>query len=48
MKCEICKKDIQEGFLNKIKGTYIKIDGKLKTVCNECQRKYKSKLKEEL
>ena len=45
-KCAICNKEIQESFLNKIKGTFIRVDGKLKEVCNECQRKYKNKLKQ--
>ena len=34
VKCSICKKKIEETFLNKIKGTYVK----KKPVCNECQK----------
>jgi len=45
MKCSICKKQIEETFLKKIIGTYIK----KKAVCNECQKKYPSKeIKEKL
>ncbi|MFW5990961.1 MAG: hypothetical protein ACOCQX_01900 [Candidatus Nanoarchaeia archaeon] len=40
MKCEICGKKIQETFLQKIIGTYIRNSkGKKKAVCNECQSK---------
>jgi len=44
MKCEICKKTIEENFLNKLIGSYVK-DGKGKkhAVCSECQKKYKTK-----
>lgn len=34
MKCTICKKEIEETFMEKIKGTYIK--GKV--YCTECQK----------
>ncbi|MBU2639622.1 MAG: hypothetical protein KKG75_02840 [Nanoarchaeota archaeon] len=47
-KCSICKEEIEEHFLHKLKGSYIKIDGKLKTVCSECQRKYKDEIKTKL
>ena len=43
VKCDICKKQIKETFLNKIIGTYIKVNKKRKTVCNECQKKYSQK-----
>lgn len=43
-KCAICKNKIEKTFLGKIQGTYM---GK-KTVCNNCQRKYKDNLKEKL
>jgi len=44
MKCEICKKKIEETFLKKIIGTYIKdAKGKKHSVCQECQKKYKTK-----
>ena len=45
MKCDLCKNEIEETFLHKIKGSYLKIDGKRKVVCDECQRKYKDKIK---
>jgi len=44
MKCEICKKKIEEIFLKKILGTYIKDKkGKKHTVCKDCQKEYKTK-----
>lgn len=44
MKCEICKKKIEEIFLGKIVGSYIKDEkGKRHAVCSECQKKFKSK-----
>ena len=40
MKCEICSKTLQELFLRKIKGTYIKdAKGKKHVVCFECQKR---------
>ena len=46
-KCSICKENIQELFLGKLKGTVIKKPGKNKQyeVCNLCQKKFS---KEEL
>ena len=46
-KCDICKNKIEETFLGKIKGTYIEVGGKMKIVCQVCQREYKD-LKEKL
>jgi len=44
MKCEICKKKIEETFLKKILGTYVKDEkGKKHAVCFECQKKFPSK-----
>ncbi|MEM4336974.1 MAG: hypothetical protein QXG86_03140 [Candidatus Woesearchaeota archaeon] len=44
MKCEICKLKIEETFLGKIKGTYLKDKkGKKHVVCGICQKKYKTK-----
>ena len=44
MKCEICKETIEENFLKKIFGTYIKDSkGKKHTVCSMCQKKLKTK-----
>lgn len=48
MKCDICKKEIEETFLKKLKGSYVKIGGKLKKVCRECQSKYKDEVKTHL
>jgi len=46
MKCEVCKGKIEETFLNKPIGTYIKdFKGKRHLVCSKCQKSYK---KEEL
>jgi len=44
MKCEICKKTIEEHFLKKIIGTVIKDEkGKRHYVCNKCQQRLKTK-----
>ena len=44
MKCAICKNKIEEIFLGKILGTYLKNEqGKKFTVCFECQKKLKTK-----
>jgi len=44
MKCEICKKRIEETFLKKILGTYVKDEkGKKHAVCFECQKKFPTK-----
>lgn len=44
MKCKICKKKIEETFLEKILGTYVKdAKGKKHNICPECQKKYKTK-----
>jgi hypothetical protein len=51
MKCDICGEKIEELFLNKIKGTIVKINkngkNKIYHVCSECQKKHKD-LKEKL
>jgi protein-arginine kinase activator protein McsA len=40
MKCELCKKNIEEIFLKKIVGTVIKDEkGKKHYICAECQKK---------
>jgi len=45
-KCEICKKKIEETFLKKILGTYIKDSkGKKHAVCSLCQKNLGSKEK---
>ena len=44
MKCDICKKKIEETFLKKLVGTIIKDKkGKQRSVCPECQKKLKTK-----
>ena len=44
MKCEICKKPVEETFLKKILGTYVKDSkGKKHVVCGDCQKEFKSK-----
>jgi hypothetical protein len=44
MKCEICRKNIAETFLKKIKGTYFRDEkGKMHSACFECQKKFHSK-----
>ena len=46
MKCEICKKNIETTFMNKILGTYIKDQkSKKRVVCFECQKKFNTKEK---
>ncbi len=46
MKCEICKKKIEETFLKKILGTVVKDKkGKKHNVCSSCQKKLGSKEK---
>jgi hypothetical protein len=41
MKCEICKKNVEKTFLDKMIGGIVKDKkGKKHTVCPECQRKY--------
>lgn len=51
MKCEICKSKVQQTFLEKPIGTYVKDEkGKKHLVCGECQNKLgsKDKILEEL
>jgi hypothetical protein len=41
MKCEICRNKVEEIFLNKVLGTYIKdAKGKRHLVCKQCQKQY--------
>lgn len=43
-KCEICKKKVEETFLNKMIGTYVKDSkGKKRVICPECQKKFPKK-----
>ncbi len=48
MKCDICKEDVEETFLHKLKGSYIKVDKKQKVVCSSCQSKHKEEVKTQL
>ncbi|MFH0979162.1 MAG: hypothetical protein V1837_07750 [Candidatus Woesearchaeota archaeon] len=44
MKCEICKKTIEETFLKKVVGSYLKDKkGKKHLICPDCQKKYPKK-----
>lgn len=44
MKCDICKNKVEETFLEKMLGTYVKdAKGKKHLVCPDCQKKYKTK-----
>ncbi len=44
MKCDICKNKIEETFLEKMLGTYVKdAKGKKHLICFECQKKFKTK-----
>lgn len=44
MKCAICSRKIEETFLKKILGTYIKDKkSKKQAVCFECQKKFPKK-----
>lgn len=43
MKCSMCNEKIEETFLGKILGTYIKDGkGKKQAVCSACQKKVKN------
>jgi hypothetical protein len=44
IKCAICNEKIESTFFEKFIGTYVK----KKTICSDCQRKYKDKLKEKI
>jgi len=50
MKCALCGEKIEETFLGKLKGTYMKIKGKgeIVSVCAKCQSKHDDKIKEKL
>ncbi|HII29857.1 TPA: hypothetical protein HA317_02230 [Candidatus Woesearchaeota archaeon] len=45
-KCQICKKKLEETFLNKIVGTVVRDNkGKKHVICSECQGKLRDKEK---
>ena len=48
VKCDICGSKVEELFLDKIDGTYIKKKNKLKAVCSNCQRKYKDNILDQI
>ena len=44
MKCEICRSSIEETFLKKFNGSYVKDrKGKKHLVCSSCQKKFQKK-----
>jgi len=46
VKCNICNKKIEQTFLKKLIGTYVKDKkGKKHAVCFECQKKFPDKAK---
>jgi len=38
VKCELCRKEVNETFMGKITGTYVVSGKKKKAVCNNCQK----------
>ncbi len=49
MKCEVCKRSLQETFLKKLMGTYVKdAKGKKHIVCQSCQKLGKEELLKKL
>ena len=48
VKCDICNEKVDNLFLGKIAGTYIKKDKNRKTVCSNCQRKLGNKIKDHI
>jgi transposase-like protein len=52
MKCDLCSAELEENFLEKKKGTVVKINkngkNRLDYICPNCQRQFGNKLKEEL
>ncbi len=45
-KCEFCSNKVEETFLGKIRGTYLRESKKLKVVCDKCQSKLGNKIKD--
>ncbi|MFH1649784.1 MAG: hypothetical protein ABIA93_04505 [Candidatus Woesearchaeota archaeon] len=48
MKCASCGNNIEETFLKKPIGTYIKVKGKKKIICSECQKLSKEEIASKL
>ncbi len=44
VKCENCNEKVEELFLGKISGTYLRKGKKLKAFCSNCQRKLGDKI----
>ena len=40
-KCDKCGRELEETFLGKIMGTIMKVGGKTKAICRDCQKKEK-------
>jgi len=40
-KCDKCGKELEETFLGKLRGTILKIKGKQKAICSDCQKSIK-------
>jgi hypothetical protein len=40
VKCEVCKQNITELIMGKVKGTYLKGKGKIYKICSACQKQY--------
>lgn len=48
-KCEICKSNVEQTFLEKPIGTIVKVKGKQFLICNQCQKKHSvEEIKEQL
>jgi ribosome-binding protein aMBF1 (putative translation factor) len=45
MKCTLCGKEIEITFLGKLKGNYVKTNGKVYTVCASCFRSNKDEIR---
>ncbi|MDD2679016.1 MAG: hypothetical protein PHT91_03200 [Candidatus Nanoarchaeia archaeon] len=39
-KCDVCKKELKEGLIGKIRGAYVWINKKKAVVCSDCQQKH--------
>ncbi len=48
MKCEICGREVETTFLGKIRGNYVRANGKTHLVCNSCFKVEKNTIKETL
>jgi len=44
VKCEVCKEKVEETFLGKINGTFLRNGKKLRAVCSNCQKKLNNDL----